>query len=406
MTTNALNYSSLFAKDIPPPSTPSEEAPIYNFTYGHGSPDLLPIEGFVESASRVFKNDGRSLAVYSANGGSLGYLPLREFLVEKLAKHRGINVTPDEVLITSGSQQGIVMIMDAFLEPGDTVITELFSYAGTLGNLRRHGAEIVGIPLDEDGMRTDVLETTLSDLQKKGVKPKFIYTIPTLHNPTGTVMSMKRRHEILRISRKYHVPIFEDECYGDLVFEREYEHAIRSLDDSNYVLHVGSFSKSLAPGVRLGYVVAPWEVMSQLLPFKLDIGTSTMGQMIVADFFQNNFDSHMDHLKSGLRRKRDTLIAALGEHFGPSVEPNEPRGGMFLWVKFPEGVDTRKALEAAKQESVAYNPGSDWAVYATEDDKNGNNYMRLCYALPTEDEIWQGVERLARAFQKSVGFPQ
>ena len=131
---------------------------------------------------------------------------------------------------------------------------------------------------------------------------------------------------MLELSRRFGVPIFEDECYADLVFEKEYEHAIRSLDDSNYVLHVGSFSKSLAPGVRLGYVVAPWEVMSQILPFKMDIGTSTMGQMIVAEFLEKNFDSHMEHLKSGLERKRDTLIAALKEHFGPEVQPSEPSG--------------------------------------------------------------------------------
>ena len=160
------------------------------------------------------------------------------------------------------------------------MITEMFSYAGTLGNLRRHGAEVVGVPLDDEGMRMDLLEETLSELQSRGVKPKFIYTIPTLHNPTGRVMGMARRREMLELSRRFGVPIFEDECYADLVFEKEYEHAIRSLDDSNYVLHVGSFSKSLAPGVRLGYVVAPWEVMSQILPFKMDIGTSTMGQMI------------------------------------------------------------------------------------------------------------------------------
>ena len=405
MNSSGLDYSKLFAKDLPGPSSRSEPDPPYNFTYGHGSPDLLPIEGFVDAAADVFRKDGRSLAVYHANGGGLGYLPLREFLVEKLEKHRGIRVTADEILITSGSQQGIIAVLDAFLEPGDTVITEMFSYAGTLGNLRRHGAEVVGVPLDDEGMRMDLLEETLSELQSRGVKPKFIYTIPTLHNPTGRVMGMERRREMLELSRRFGVPIFEDECYADLVFEKEYEHAIRSLDDSNYVLHVGSFSKSLAPGVRLGYVVAPWEVMSQILPFKMDIGTSTMGQMIVAEFLEKNFDSHMEHLKSGLERKRDTLIAALKEHFGPEVQPSEPRGGMFVWVRFPEGVDTRKALAAAKAEGVAFNPGPDWAVYADDDERNGKNYVRLCYALLTEAETWEGIERLARAFKAGVGFP-
>ena len=156
MSSSSLDYSKLFAKDLPGPSSRSEADPPYNFTYGHGSPDLLPIEGFVDAAADVFRKDGRSLAVYHANGGGLGYLPLREFLVEKLEKHRGIQVTVDEILITSGSQQGIIAVLDAFLEPGDTVITEMFSYAGTLGNLRRHGAEVVGVPLDDEGMRMDL----------------------------------------------------------------------------------------------------------------------------------------------------------------------------------------------------------------------------------------------------------
>ena len=401
MSSSSLDYSQLFAKDVPAPSSPSEPDPPFNFTYGHGSPDLLPIEGFVEAAADVFRKDGRSLAVYHANGGGLGYLPLREFLVEKLAKHRGIRVTADEILITSGSQQGIIAVLDALLEPGDTVVTEMFSYAGTLGNLRKHGAEIVGVPLDGEGMRMDALEETLVELEGRGIRPKFIYTIPTLHNPTGRVMGMARRREMLELSRRFGVPIFEDECYADLVFEEEYEHAIRSLDDSNYVLHVGSFSKSLAPGVRLGYVVAPWEVISQVLPFKMDIGTSTMGQMVVAEFLDKNFDGHMAHLKAGLVRKRDTMIAALGEHFGPSVVVDEPRGGMFVWARFPEGVDTRKGLAAAKAEGVAFNPGPDWAVYGDDDDRNGRNYMRLCYALPTESEIWEGIGRLARAFRSA-----
>lgn len=401
MSSSGLDYSRLFAKGVPAPSSKDQPDPPFNFTYGHGSPDLLPIEGFVEAAAEVFRRDGRSLAVYHANGGSQGYLPLREFLVGKLARHRGIRVTADEILITSGSQQGIIAVLDAMLERGDTVVTEEFSYAGTLGNLRRKGAEIVGVPLDGEGMRMDLLEETLTGLEARGVRPKFIYTIPTLHNPTGRVMGMGRRREMLELSRRFGVPIFEDECYADLVFEEEYEHSIRSLDDSNFVLHVGSFSKSLAPGVRLGYVVAPWEVMSQILPFKMDIGTSTMGQMIVSEFLERNFEGHMAHLREGLERKRDTLVAALREHFGPGVEASVPRGGMFLWVRFPEGVDTRLGLEAARSEGVAFNPGPDWAVYADDDGRNGANFMRLCYALPTEGEIWEGVERLARAFRSA-----
>ncbi len=409
MTANSLDYSAMFAKNLPAPSAPpSTDLPPFNFTYGHGSPDLLPIEGFIESATRALRNDGRTLAVYpehQTNGSLLGYLPMREFLVQKMARHRGINVSTDEVIVTSGSQQGILLVMDSLLEPGDTVITELFSYAGTLVNLRRRNVNIVGVPLDEGGMRMDRLEATLSELQGKGVTPKFIYTIPTLHNPTGTTLSMDRRREMLRLSQKYGVPIFEDECYADLIFEREYEHAIRSLDDSNFVLHVGSFSKSLAPGVRLGYVVAPWQVMGQMLALKTDIGTGTLSQMVVADFLEHNFESHMDHLRSGLERKRDTMMAALGEHFGPLVHVDVPRGGMFLWVRFPENVDVRTVVAAAREQGVAYNSGPEWAAYPEDDSRNGHNYVRLCYALPTEEQTWEGMERMAKAFHQVVGIP-
>ena len=401
MSTQGLQYSNLFVKGLPPAASPWGGHIPFNFIGGNADPDLQPVEGFIESASRVFRDEGRSLATYNTNSGPLGYLPLRKFLVEKLARHRGINVSTDEVLITSGSGQAINLINNILLEPKDTVITELYSYAGVLSNLRQRKVNIVGIDTDDGGMIMDQLSSTLSNLRNKGVAPKYIYTIPTLQNPTGTVMGMNRRREMLRLSQEFGVPIFEDECYSDLIFEGEWEHAIRSLDQSNHVLHIGSFSKSLSPAIRLGYVVAPWEVLSQMLACKGDGGTGSMEQMIVGDYFQNNYEEHMGVLRSGLQRKLNVLIASLKEHFGPSVEFEPPRGGMFLWIKFPEGVDSRKLVEPALQAGIAFNPGPDWCA----EPERAANYIRLCYAFPSDDTIREGVGKLAQVFHREAGVP-
>ncbi|MCZ6534685.1 MAG: PLP-dependent aminotransferase family protein [Chloroflexi bacterium] len=402
MATKGLDYSELYAKDLPPAAGPWEGVYPYNFTTGHGSPDLIPIDGFIESVTRALKREGRNLAVYYSNGGPMGNLALREFLVKKLRKYRGINVTVDEVMICSGSTQCILLINETLLEPGDTVITEMFTYAGALRNAQRRKANTIGIPLDDDGMRVDILESTLADLRSKGIRPKYIYTIPTCQNPTGTNLPMDRRREMLRISQEYGVPILEDECYADLIFDGEWEHAIRSLDDTNHVLHIGSFSKSLAPGVRLGYIVAPQGVMNQMLASKIDVGTNMVTPLMVADFLENNYEEHIETVRDMLHRKRDVLIASVREHFGPTVDFYEPRGGMLMWFKFPEGVDTSKPLEAAKKEGVIYNPGADWSA----DPKNhGSNYIRICYGLPSEDQIRGGIERLAKVFHQEVGVP-
>ena len=356
------------------------------------------MDGFIESAANVFRGDPKNISMYSFEGPQ-GILPLRRFLADKLAKHRGINITPEEVLITSGSGQAIELINDVLLDEGDTVIVERFSFAGALTYLRRRKINIIGVDLDQDGLRMDELAQVLGDLKSKGIRPKYIYTIPTLQNPTGTVLTMERRHKLLALSQEYGVPIFEDECYADLIFEGEYENAIRSLDDSNRVLHIGSFSKTLGPGIRLGYIVADWEVMCRLLTRKTDAGTGVMDQMIVADYFTNHYEEHILNVRAGLRRKCDALTAALREHFGPTVEVEQPRGGMYLWVRLPEGVDCRQFVGPAMQGGIAFNPGPDWSA----DPEAAANYIRLCFALPTEAEIWEGIEKLARVFQLDGG---
>ena len=390
-----IDYSTLFNKNLPSPSGKWQGHPKYNFIGGHSDPDLVPMNEFIESAANVFKGDPRNIAMYNFEGGPQGILSLRNFLVSKLSAERGIDITSEEILITSGSGQAIELINEILLDEGDTVIVESFTFSGALSYLRRRGVNFVGVDLDENGIQMDQLENILADLKVKGIRPKYIYTIPTLQNPTGTVMTVERRHRLLDLSEEYGVPIFEDECYADLIFEGEYEKAIKGLDDSNRVLHIGSVSKSLGPGLRLGYVVASWDVMSRLISRKTDAGTGVMDQMIVGDYFSKHYDEHIQDMRGALKRKCNVLSAALREHFGPLVDFEEPRGGMYLWVKLPPGIDSRDLVQTALEEGIAYNPGPDWSANPDA----AANYIRLCFALPSEQEIWEGIEKLAKVFQ-------
>lgn len=401
MAVASLDYAKLFATNLPQGAAPWGGFPTYNFIGGHNNPDEIPIEGLIEAAARVLRQDGRELATYNLNSGPLGYTGLRAFLVEKLTHYRGIRASMDEVLITSGSNHGIDLINEVFLEPGDTVITELFSYQGALNRMRKRKVNIIGIPLDNDGMRMDHLASVLADLRQKGVTPKYIYTIPTIQNPTGTVLTMERRHELLRLSQEYGVPIFEDECYTDLLWDGACPPAICALDASNHVIHIGSFSKTLSPSLRLGYVVAPWEVLSRAVACKTDSGTGALGQMVVADFFQNHYEEHLDNLRASLRRKLQAMITAVETHFGSVAEFTVPRGGIFLWIKFPDQIDTRKLVAPALNAGIAFNAGPDWSA----DPDAAANYLRLCFALPSEQLITEGVAKLAQVFHQEAGIP-
>ncbi|MCZ6875915.1 MAG: PLP-dependent aminotransferase family protein [bacterium] len=398
---SSLDYAHLFAKDLPAAAGRWEGFAPYNFTGGHNNPDTIPVEALVESSARVLRQEGKNLATYNMNSGPLGYIGLRQFMVEKMGHYRGIQASPDEVLITPGSNPAINLINEVLLEPGDTVITELFSYQGFLNRLRKLKVNMVGIALDDDGIRIDVLASTLADLRGRGITPKYIYTIPTLQNPTGTVMPVERRHQLLRLSEEYGVPIFEDECYTDLIWQGELPPAIYALDTANHVIHIGSFSKNLSPSLRLGYVVAPWEVMSQILACKTDSGTGALSQMVVADYFQNHYEEHMDVVRSGMKHKLHALIAALHTHFGSVIEYRVPPGGMFLWVKFPQGVDTKKVEAPARAAGIAFNAGPDWSA----DPDSARNYLRLCYALPSDQQINEGIAKLAEVFKQEAGIP-
>src|SRR5580765_1774897 len=249
----AFDFTPLLPAGLPPPAVKYTGLPKYNFTGGNNDSDELPLDGLVAAADAVLKREGRTLATYGLASGPQGYRPLREFLVAKLGRDVGIACTADQILVTSGSLQALDLVNGILLNRGDTVLIEQETYQGSLNRLTRLGVNAVGIPLDHDGMRMDALAAALADLKRRNIRPKYIYTIPTVQNPTGTILPEARRHEMLRLAHAYGVPIFEDDCYADLIWDGRRPPALHAMTQHRDVIHIGSFSKSIAPALRVGY---------------------------------------------------------------------------------------------------------------------------------------------------------
>lgn len=401
MTSTSFDFSPLFPAGLPPPAARWTGRVKYDFTGGNNDPDGLPLDGLIAAANAVLRREGRTLATYGLNSGPQGYRPLREFLVAKLKGDAGIACTADDILITSGSLQALDLVNGTLLERGDAVIIEEDCYQGSINRLTRLGVTPVGIPLDRDGMRVDALANALDDLKRRGIRPKYIYTIPTVQNPTGTILPVERRQEMLRLAAAHGVPIFEDDCYCDLIWSGERPPALYAMSEHGGVVHIGSFSKSIAPALRVGYIVAPWDVMSRMLALKTDAGTGALQQMVLAEYCTAHFARHVPALRRSLRAKLETLMESLRAHFGTAAEFDDPKGGIFLWVKLPDGVDTLKLYQPALAAGVAINPGPEWSVNKA----HGRSRLRLCFASPSHEEIHQGVAALAEVCRREFGLP-
>ncbi|MEO1492965.1 MAG: PLP-dependent aminotransferase family protein [Pseudomonadota bacterium] len=397
-----FDFTPLLADNLPPAAQPWAGYPAHNFVGGHNDRESIPVDALIAAVTKQLREKGADLATYHLHGGPQGMLELREFVARKMTRDRGMPTTADQVMITSGSLQGLDLVNAVLLSPGDTVIIEENTYGGMLSKVARSGARIVGAPLDEDGIRVDALEEILDRLAADGVVPKYIYTIPTVQNPTGTVMPLERRRALLALAQSRKIPIFEDECYADLVFEGDWPPAIRGLDQTGSVIHIGSFSKSLAPALRLGYMVADWPVMSRMLPLKGDAGTGAIEQMMVAEYFGNQFDAHLEMLKPRLKAKLDIMIDAVEREFGTAAEFTRPKGGIFFWMRIP-GVDTSALAPVAAAEGLEFNAGAAWST--ADANPQAGESLRLCFALGTPDEIRTGVARLAEICLRETGIP-
>ena len=397
----ALDFGPLLAPGLPPPAAKWSGFPKYNFVGGHNDAAHVPVADLVKAANDVLTREGATLATYGLESGSLGYRPLREFLAQKLKRTAGIVCDADQILITSGSLQALDLVNGILLARGDTIVTEAETYQGSLNRWTRRGVNAVGIPLDRNGMRMDALAAALDDLKRRNIRPKYIYTVPTVQNPTGTILSEARRHDMLRLAEQHGVPIFEDDCYADLIWDGKRPPALYALSERRDVIHIGSFSKSIAPALRVGFIVADWSLIARMLALKTDAGSGALEQMVLGEYCPAHFDAHVPELTRGLRKKLETLMDALNEQFGTAAEFDDPKGGIFLWVKLPDQVDTMKLYQSALAAGVAINPGPDW----TTDKSYGKSRTRLCFANPSHEAIRAGVAALAEVCRREFGVP-
>lgn len=390
-----------FGHGLPDPLPRWTGFPRYNFVGGHNDPDRMPVAALADAAATALACHARRLALYNLGAGPMGFECLRDGIARRLFECRGMAIDRDQVLVTSGSGQGLDLVNAALVEPGDTVILEEFTYAGALNKVRKLGAKVVGAPLDARGIDVGRLGAMLDAMARDGVRPKYLYTIPTVQNPTGSVLPIDRRHSLVALARHHHVPIFEDDCYAELTFADGTPPAFAALAPEA-VIHIGSFSKTLAPAMRLGYVVAGDAVLRRIAALKNDGGTGAIDQMVAAEYLADGYGSHVRDLIAALRHKLAIMLDALDREFGASVEVVRPEGGIFVWLRFPEGFDVRQLVAPAAARGVVFNPGPEWAC----EPETAKNLMRLCFALPAQDDIREGIAELAAACYEVAGFPE
>ncbi len=347
----------------------------------------LPLDVLGDIAQRVVATRGLQALQY---GSGQGDETLREQILD-LMRLEGIEAHPDDVVVTTGSQQALDLVTRIFIDPGDVVVAEAPSYVGALGVFRAYQADVAHVPIDADGLVPEALESTLASLAAAGRTVKLLYTVPNFHNPAGVSMSEERRPRVLEIARRYGVLVVEDNPYGLLGFDSEPRDAIRSLDEDG-VVYLGSFSKTFAPGYRVGWVVAPHAVREKLVLASESaiLCPSNASQIAISTYLSTcDWRGQIKSYREQYRERRDAMISALAEHL-PEASWNVPAGGFYTWVRLPDGLDAKDMLPRAVTARVAYVPGT--AFYF---DGAGSEHLRLSFCYPTPERIREGVRRLA-----------
>ncbi|WP_040594279.1 PLP-dependent aminotransferase family protein [Timonella senegalensis] len=354
-----------------------------------GMPNLadLPLADIAELTAKVIATEGMTALQY---GSGQGRPQLREQIVEVM-KLEGIDAHPDDVVVTTGSQQALDLVTRLFIDPGDVIVAEAPSYVGALSVFRSYEAEVEHVRLDADGLVPEELDETLTRLAAEGKRVKFLYTIPNFHNPAGVTLSLERRHQVIEICKRHHVVIVEDNPYGLLGFDREPMPAMRSFEDEG-VIYLGSFSKTFAPGYRVGWAVAPHAVREKLVLAQESaiLSPSHASQMSIEAYLTNHdWKKQIKDFQVMYKSRRDAMISALSEYL-PDAEWNVPDGGFYVWVKLPPGLDSKTMLPRAVTGRVAYTPGTAFFY-----DGTGADHMRLSFCYPDEVTIREGIRRLS-----------
>ena len=381
------NLDSLYsqiAAPLPPVQFTGATGARYNMGAGQPDPASLPKMELIETLEGIFSGPEGDLALMY--GDAAGFIGLREVLAAKLKRWEGIETNPKELLIVNGSNHGLATVAQAFLNVGDTAICEAPTFMGGLRPLRQLQAKVHGIPLDDDGMRIDLLEAKLKELVDAGTPAKLVYTIPNFHNPAGVNLSLSRRHRLAELADLFNFVILEDDAYGELRFSGEHIAAIYTMATPGRVVRSATLSKILSAGMRVGYLLAPEPVIARLNAMKLDGGASPFTNRLAAGYYSQHGDAHIHQLIGIYRHKRDALVRGLREGFAdaPALKPvwRIPNGGFFLWMRLPDGVDPVKVAKEAGDRGVAYVGGP--AFFA---DGSGREYIRLAWSMLSEPDL-------------------
>lgn len=369
---------------------------IISFAGGLPSPDSFPVEDIREATNQVLTEAGTMALQY---GTTEGYVPLREELLKRYKKE-GLKVELENLIITTASQQGLDLLGKIFINRGDKIICGLPSYLGGIGAFKTYGAEMVGIKFDENGMRSDLLEQKLEEMKANGEKPKFIYVIPDFQNPAGITMPESRRREIIDIAHKYEILIVEDSPYRELRFDGETQPMMYQMDGSGNVITLGTFSKILAPGFRIGWILADPIIADKFVVAKqsTDLCTPAFVQMIAAKYMQNGcLDKNLPKTIDSYREKRDNMLQSFRDYMPKGVTWTEPEGGLFLFMYLPEHMVTEDLFQQAIDKKVAYVIGKVFHC-----DGTGLNTLRMNFSYPSLEQTREGVKRLAEVIKQNM----
>ena len=364
----------------------------FDFAVGRTNPETVPVARLQQAARDAIANEYAELTDYH---GKLGHPGLRAAMARRESEREGVVVDPEQVSLMNGSMQAVTLVGEALTQPGDTVICEEFTYSGTIGAYRSLGIDMVGLPVDDDGMRVDLLETKLVELGEAR-KPKFIYALTTYQNPTGVNLSLARRRLLIDIAERHDIPVVEDNCYGDVHFDGDKPPALYALSDFGKIVYLCSLSKILAPGLRLGYLHAKPPLFDTILARRHDAGGNHLAASIIAELYKDGVWALTEELNESLKIKKNLVVDGLAEVASDVCVTSNPPGGLFVWVRFPEDVDRERLARLAAERNFRYAPGANFHI-------RGENvpYLRLAFGHLPDDVIRAGMPVLAQCIREA-----
>ncbi len=365
-----------------------------SFIFGFPDPASLPAAEVAATTTKVLGERGHAALQY---GDTAGYSGLIDALIAKLSRDQGIHAERENILITAGGSQAIDLLLDTLVDWGDTIVSEMPTWLGAVQAFQSTGANIISIPVDDEGIDVTALRQELQRLRAEGITPKFIYANANFQNPTGATMSLQRRQDLLALTREAGTLLIEDDAYFDLRYDGERLPTIYSLDDSGSVVYMGTLSKTMGPGMRLGWLVGPPSLIRRVSALKVDGGTNVFGAHIAADWLPERLLAHVDRLREVYHRRRDLMLAALEQHMPPGAKWSVPDGGFFIWVTLPDGIDTNRMHPQVQELGVEYLPGP-----ACYDGDTGENQIRLSFSFVEDDLIEPGIRVIGDVAKSEV----